>query len=238
MTSAGSDQSREAALVGRPHGSSRALRWFAALFLLIASGLLAWLASDAIAARFPDRPRPPDLLFEVLPQIDLLRYGADAAIAAGLLLLLVHTLRTRRDDAPGLVAAFALFYALRAAIVVLTPLAIAHGDGQYFALLPLQQNGNFPSGHAGAALLCYLFVDPRVAPGLRRLLLALAWTEWIALVVSRSHYSVDVIGGLLLAYFVWREWTGGALLAPLARWFAAGARTEPPRAASAPSAHR
>jgi len=188
--------------------------------MLAVAGVLAWQGSNFIAARFPDRPRPRDLLFETLPHIDMLKYAADVAIVASILLLLVYALRRARRDIPGMVAVFAIFYALRAAIMVLTPLALAHGDGAYYSFLPITQNGNFPSGHAGAALLCFLLVDARDSPVLRRVQLALAALEWVALIVSRSHYTVDVIGGLLLAYFVWREWSDGTLFAPLKRLLA------------------
>lgn len=208
------DASAAVEAVPRPRSSSAF--WFTATAMLAFAGLVSFLGSNLIAARFPDRPRPRDLLFEILPSLDVARYAADIAILIALVLLLVYALRRARAELPGMIMAFAIFYALRAAIMVLTPLALAHGDGDYYALLPIVQNGDI-SGHAGAALLCYLLVDPAREPRLRRLLLGLAVVESAALLLSRSHYSIDIVGGLLLAYFVWREWTGGSVFAHLKR---------------------
>ncbi len=189
-----------------------AARWAAALALVVVSALVSKLGNDFIPARYPDRPRPPDLLFDVLPEVDVLRFATDAAILLAMLLLVVHVWRHGRDDLPSVLGIFAVFYTLRAFIMVLTPLALAHGDGTYLSLLAVTQYGNFPSGHAGAALLCYLLVERAAAPGLRATMLALAAVQWVSLILSRSHYSIDIVGGLLLAYFVWREWTSGRLL--------------------------
>lgn len=207
------------------HGFTRAGRavavsWLAAVSMLALAAVVSYLGSMFIAASFPDRPRPRDLLFETLPHWDAMRYVTDLAVLAALILLLVYVVRYERDRLPGTVTAFAVFYILRAAIMVLTPLALAHGDGEYFALLPIVQNGDL-SGHAGAALLCFLLIDPDKKPGLRRVVLAFAVIEWLALVTSRSHYSIDVVSGMLLAYFVWREWRDGTFFAPLKRLFVA-----------------
>lgn len=197
-----------------------ATRWLVATVVLVASGVASYGGTVFIAERFPDRPRPGDLLFEVLPHLDLARYATDIAVFTALAMLLAYALRHERVGAPGMMAAFALFYLLRAAVIVLTPLAIAHGDGEYFSFIRMAQNGGL-SGHAGAALLCYLLVDPRRSPRLRHVQLGLVVAECLALVLSRSHYSADVIAGMLLAYLVWREWTVGTVLAPLKRWFVA-----------------
>lgn len=202
----GSSRSWPARLARVP-GRAAGLRTYAsALALLLFAGAAQLFGNGLIAARFPLRPRPADLLFEALPQVDVMRYGSDIAVFAALSLLLAYAIGRRRTEIPGMIAVFGIFYALRVVLMVLTPLAIAHGDGQYLALLPITQLGNFPSGHAGATLLCFLLVDAG-ATRLRRVMLGLAALEWASLLLSRSHYSIDVVGGLLLAYFVWREWT-------------------------------
>ena len=49
----------------------------------------------------------------------------------------------------------------------------------------------------------------------------------LGLLLSRSHYSIDIAGGALLAYFVEREWTDGHLFDPLKRLVVAGAEATP-----------
>ena len=158
---------------------------------------------------------PSDLLLDALPHVNAAQYVADGAVILAYVLLAVYVGWRAVDRLPRVVSVIAIMYLLRSALIVLTPLASPHGAGPWGILPP--QNGMFPSGHAAAVLLCFLLVEHDRAPGLRRLMLALAVTEWGALLLARGHYSIDVAGGLLLAYFVWREWTDGRLLAPLRR---------------------
>lgn len=187
-----------------------------ALTLLAAAGGASLASSGFIQRAFPDRPAPRDLLFEILPYIGSARYLTAVAVFTALALLLIHSLREDRRHLHEHIAVLAVMYLLRAAIMLLTPLANAHGEGAF--VFPLVQYGMFPSGHSAAVLLCVRLIDPTRAPGLRRLMLTLAVTVWVALIVSRGHYSIDVVGGVLLAYFVEMEWRHGTLLGPVTRW--------------------
>jgi membrane-associated phospholipid phosphatase len=168
-----------------------------------------------IAARYPHRPAPRDTLFELLPYSANARYLTAAALSVGLALFIRHAWVAVPDQLPKIISIFALMYLFRAVLICLTPLANAHGDGPF--LIPVVQHGMFPSGHSAASLLFVLLTDPRRAPGLRRLLLGLALIVWVTLVVAHGHYSIDVVGGLLLAYFCEREWSRGSLFDPLKR---------------------
>ncbi|NTW29407.1 MAG: phosphatase PAP2 family protein [Coriobacteriia bacterium] len=206
------------------HGSIfRDPRWVgraaAGLTFLVLSLLFSFLMSAFIAGHFPDRPTPRDLLFETLPYFDTCQYTTDIALFSAIALAAFYSLRTVPEKFPSFLAMFGTMYTLRALIMVLTPLASAHGNGERFGLVPLIQNGMFPSGHAACALLCFLIIDPKLAPNLRRIVLALACITWLSLLLSHSHYSIDIVGGPLLSYFVWREWTVGTLLNPLKRFF-------------------
>jgi hypothetical protein len=48
-------------------------------------------------------------------------------------------------------------------------------------------------------------------------LLWLAFAEWITLLLAHGHYSIDIAGGVLLAYFVFHEWNSGSVFGPLKR---------------------
>ena len=209
-----SDEPKPAVRVhGRVVPSARGL---AISVALLASGAAASLAgSGFIAARYPHRVAPHDTLFDLLPYDANARYLMAAALAAGLALFVRHVWVAVPDQLPKILSVFALMYLFRAALVCLTPLANAHGEGTF--LFPVVQHGMFPSGHAAASLLFALLTDPRRAPGLRRLLLGLASIVWATLVVAHGHYSIDVVGGLLLAYFCEREWSRGTLFDPLKR---------------------
>jgi membrane-associated phospholipid phosphatase len=198
---------------GRPDANPRAIA--VAAGLLVLSAMASAVSSTLIAAYFPDRPTPRDLLFEVLPFLDAAQYLTDIVLITALALLFGHAVTKARDQTPNMLAVFALMYLIRAVLMLLTPLASAHGNGVLFGLIPLVQNGMFPSGHAAAALLCYLLVDEQRAPHLRRALLWLALAESLTLLLAHGHYSIDIAGAWLLSYFVYHEWYDGSLFRPL-----------------------
>lgn len=191
------------------------------LALLLASGIASLAGNRFILSEFPDRPRPRDALFELLPYVSWARYLTAVALVAAFALFFVFAVRRMAADIPRFIAIFAIMYLFRAAIMVLTPLANAHGEGPF--LFALTQYGMFPSGHTAAAVLLALFTDAAIAPGLRRVQVALAWTLAASFVLAHGHYSIDVVGGFLLAYFVEREWSNGSLFNPAKRAMFGGA---------------
>jgi membrane-associated phospholipid phosphatase len=187
-----------------------------ALMLAAAMGLTL-LASRFIDAEFPRRVAPQDLMFRLLPHVQGAEYLADAALVAGLVILVAYLARFARRELPDVIAAFALAYALRAVMLVLTPMAMPHGSHGAFGILPIAQNGMFPSAHTATSTLSFMLIDVRRAPALRRAATATAAIVWISLLVAHAHYSIDITGGLLLAYFVSTEWKLGRLFDPIKR---------------------
>lgn len=183
---------------------------------LCTAGIVATrLANVAITRYFPDRPMPDDLILESIPFLPFAEYIADIAVlAAGLIALIYIVMRQPNKLLRGL-SIFALMYLLRAIFIVLTPLANPHGV-EYYGILG-SQNGMWPSGHSGNVMLSFLLMHSADAGIWRAVVLVLAFIEWIAMLFSRGHYSIDVAGAILLAYFVWAEWTRGTLFDPLKR---------------------
>lgn len=202
------------------NGSRR--RALISLGLLAAAGIASWASSTFIAAAFPQRPLPADLILRALPYAAaspvsiLFQYVADGAVTLAVVLLLIYLLPVRRERLAPAVAIMAIQYLIRAGINVLTPLANPHQQ-QLFGWFPLQY-GMFPSGHTANVLLCLLLVDGRQAPKLKVALAVTAAVEMVALLLSRGHYSIDVVGGALLAYFVWAEWNRGHLFDGIKRF--------------------
>jgi membrane-associated phospholipid phosphatase len=185
--------------------------------MLALAGAASAASSEYIAHAFPARPTPDDLLFRLLPTVRIMEYGTDIALAGAFASLIAYLTTRARDEWPRAIAVFSAMYIVRAGMMVLTPLASAHGNGTRFGFLPLVQNGMYPSGHTAAALLCVLLVDRKRTPVLRATALACACVVWVGLVLARAHYSIDIAGGLLLGYFVWREWTSGSAPSALKR---------------------
>ncbi|MGB4581128.1 MAG: hypothetical protein WBI91_04600 [Coriobacteriia bacterium] len=196
-------------------------RYVVAIMLLLAGGVATEAASRFIVARFPDRPLLPDLLLGVLPHVPEARYVTSAAITVAFLLFAFYAFGHARSQIPAFIAMIAIMYLLRAALLVLTPFANANNGAP--AAFPLFQYGMFPSGHTAAVFLLARFTDAKTAPAVRRAECVLAAIVVLGLLLSRSHYSIDIAGGALLAYFVEREWTDGHLFDPLQRLVDAGA---------------
>lgn len=209
----------EAAEVGVPVPRLNTRSLVTALALLaVGGGIGEEITSRLIAEKFPDRPIPEDALFRILPYVSEARYLTAGALILAAVIFFWHVIARTPARLPELIAIFAIMYTSRAVIMILTPLADAHGPGPF--VFPLQQHGMFPSGHIAVMMLFTRLIDEQEAPTLHRLELALLVTCSVAFVLSHGHYSIDVIGGLLLGYFVQQEWTNGSLFAFVKRMIA------------------
>lgn len=188
-----------------------------ALALLAASGITSFAGNVLIIERFPDRPRPDDLILQLIPASRLAQYVTEVVVIGSLVLLAVYAFTRARDDLADMIAIFGVMYLIRSVLMVLTPLANAYTGAGSFGAIPLDQVGMFPSGHAAAAFFVFVLIDGERAPGMRRVALVLMLVQWAAILASHAHYSIDVVGGILLGYFVWREWYRGGFFGPVRR---------------------
>lgn len=195
--------------------ASPARAWALAVGLLALALIITLLANALILARFPDRPRPNDLLFELLPYVSPIRYLTVAVLVLAFGLFLVGIIRRDPRRLPAAVSIFAIMYLLRAGIIVLTPLASAQGERPF--VFSVQQFGMFPSGHVGAATLLVLLTPATPSPASRRLQQILLVATCLTLLLARGHYSIDIVGGLLLGYFVAHAWRTSPVFRPIRR---------------------
>jgi len=188
-----------------------------ALGVLATSGLTSFAGNILIMRRFADRPRPDDLILLLVPASRFAQYVTEAAIIGSLVLLAAYVFTRARETFAEVVAIFGVMYLIRSAVMVLTPVASAYAGQGPFGAIPLDQVGMFPSGHAAAAFFAFVLIDGERAPRMRQGALVLMLVQWAALFASHAHYSIDVIGGILLGYFVWREWFQGSVFRPVQR---------------------
>lgn len=188
--------------------------WATAVGLGVVAAVATWLANQVIVGSFADAPRPDDLLFELLPHVSPARWLTVVALAAGIGVYLWATWRAAPSTLPAAATAVALMYLLRAGMIVLTPLAPAYGEGIF--VFPQEQFGTFPSGHTALLTLLALRV-PDDRPRLRLFQWAMVALMVAGLLLAHGHYSIDIIGGLLLAYFVATVWRHGRLFSPITR---------------------
>lgn len=180
-----------------------------ALVVLGMGGISARLSSWLIGEFFPGRSVADDLVFELVPHIDALQYIADWALIAAVAGIAWYTFARDEAAGPHAIALIGLMHVIRGPLNIMTPLGSPMGDGSYWGIVDYVQNGMFPSGHTATALILYLVVDRAKAPSLKRSMLVLFAVECFALVAGRGHYSIDVIGGAMLAYIVHVQWERG-----------------------------
>ena len=199
-------------------------RWLRALgtgaLFMIAGGVLTALGSAAIHSLYPDRPRPPDLLFGLLPYASWTQFAVEAVYLSSIALLFGYLwVHGRVRDLPAIAALYGLIDIARALIMVLTPLGVPYEEASHFNPSGglMRQWGEVPSGHMATMALFYLVVDKEEAPVIKRVMGVLLLAEVVFLLTSHSHYSIDIVGGLLLGYFVHRAYFHGTLLGWLKR---------------------
>lgn len=184
-------------------------------------------ASRFIVAQFPNRPTAPDIAFGLLPHVPQTSYVTLLAIAAVIVLFICDAVLYESARIPEFITVVALMYVLRAVMTVMTPLAQARDVA--VLSFPLFSNGLFPSGHVALTLLFIFLVDGRHVRAFRGTSTVLLMVLTVTMLMSRGHYSIDIVGGALLAYFMWREWSDGRLFSVLKRLVVASEPSRPLR---------
>jgi membrane-associated phospholipid phosphatase len=170
---------------------------FAILMFPPANTLIQWM--------YPDRPIVPDIVFSLTPEIPWLAYTTDPILAAAFALFLVQALKIDRERFPYYIFSIAVLYFSRAFLMVLTPLGRPTGNLDSYGILSftgILQHGMFPSGHQMLISLCWFLIDGTEVPRLKRAAGVLTALEAIALLLSRGHYSIDIVGGVLVSWFI------------------------------------
>ena len=186
-------------------GVFRAPATLRALGLLAIAIALFFPANLLLERGYPGRPLVPDLAFDLLPDIPALAYATDPILFVPLGLLLALGLGSERRSLPYWLTAIALLYLARPFLMVLTPLGRPTGNMDsygIFKFLDVKQHGMFPSGHFALASLAWLLLGRERTPRAKAAAFWCMLLEGATLLLSRGHYSIDLAGGFLLAWFV------------------------------------
>lgn len=170
------------------------------IIFLLAAGILNFVTGSFIVGKF-ENVIPPDLLFSITPYVSSMQYVTDIVVIVSGIILFIVTLKTDYKKLPKVMNIIALGYLLRAIFITLTPLGAYFGVDNSFGISNLKPHGAFPSGHTMFAFLAYYLTDKKYNK-IKILLFILAIIEATSLILSRGHYSIDIIGGFLVAYFV------------------------------------
>ena len=109
--------------------------------------------------------------------------------------LFVYALKKDINYIPYAIFLISVFHILRAGMIVLTPLGFPQ---DYQGFLKSGKDsvflfGAFPSGHLSIPYLIYLLTKSKI-------LLIFTFVVGFCLLISHAHYSIDLIGTLLVAY--------------------------------------
>ncbi|MFA5796881.1 MAG: phosphatase PAP2 family protein [Candidatus Woesearchaeota archaeon] len=111
--------------------------------------------------------------------------------------------RKKYDVLPLVIGSLAVFYLIRALLLQTTILKSPFPQGYHFGILYyfIPGGGAFPSGHTGYVFLLFFFTS-NTETFLKRALLISAILVAIFMIISYGHYTIDVIGGFLLAFAI------------------------------------
>ena len=146
-----------------------------------------------------------DLLLNYIPRIHWTGYVADITlILIGLLIFSAY--RRYPEKIPFVVYSISAILFARSFLILLTPVGNSFGNIEYgdffsFGKLP---SGMFPSGHTAFAFLGFLLVRHQPNIRYKRISFFLMLVEIASLISSHGHYSIDIVGGLMLAYITYR----------------------------------
>ncbi len=200
----------------RPAPIVRVLRPTLPVALAVAAGGVAvHMAMLALVERWVHVfPSVPDVVHARLPYVDFGVPG-ELCFAAFLAVVITVLLRTRARHAPEIVTMLGLFYALRGLFLFAMPIGLpptAPALGSRFVLYPFAGHAYFPGGHMGVMTILALSVPDRLW---RRGLLAATVVFGVGTMLARTHYTGDVLGGLVIGYavFAWGRRHLGAAFA-------------------------
>lgn len=151
---------------------------------------------------YPNPVTPHDIVLENVGPFPLFIIVGELASSSSILLYWYTAYRQGFATLPEFLSKLGLMYALRALTIVLTPLASIQPNGSGHAT-PVLSNlyfGMFFSGHTASAFIIY-YTD-RYSKRTKLLKLFTASVVAISLILSHSHYSIDIVGGILVAYLI------------------------------------
>jgi membrane-associated phospholipid phosphatase len=184
----------------------RSKKLYFSIALLLIAIALNYVGSRIIYNFFPERIAVPDLLFKITPYIGWTQYWSDIANIFSVILLAIYVFnKSRANKIPWIISTFAIMEIVRGFLIILTPLGGPLGNEMHYGLTTIHQYGAFPSGHFATAMICYYFIDKKTAPILNKFALAGIIAEGVSLILSRGHYSIDIVGGFMISYIIFNE---------------------------------
>jgi len=182
--------------------------WAFVFFWVMAGSV--YLNIQSMLAQYPDPPQPPDLILDALPQSDTYIVIGEAMSTLQFLLVFVFMLtsRERFRQLPALASLLILMFIIRGFVITLTPLGQMQPPSENYSpdhwIAQNYYHGMFFSGHTASALIQVMFFHRFKMRGVRLswVLLPLSALQIFSLLGSHQHYTIDIVGGIFVAYFI------------------------------------
>ena len=173
--------------------------------ILIVIALFATTISATYYNNLATGPTVPDIIHHYIAFNPWYSHIAEILLAITSILFIISAYHQRTDKPiPFALSVLAAFAILRALILPLTPLTNPFPyPGAFSPFSHFNAGGAFPSGHAGFAILFFLLI-PWKEKKLKYTALFTALLTGFFMIISRGHYTIDVVGGILLGYAAYR----------------------------------
>ena len=166
------------------------------LLIGLISTIITYCASYYIHMSFGEPIVVRDLLWEILPYFDVM-FLCEIFLCLSIVILLLHSFENKYLI-PYAITIISIFHIIRAFMIILTPLGFPHTyTGFIHSTNHIFTYGAFPSGHLSVPYLIFMITKNKKA-------IILAFLVGLTLLISRGHYSIDLIGTLLVAYPVFK----------------------------------
>jgi len=147
-------------------------------------------------------PALPDLILDNIPMWDI-DFLCDIFSVVSVLVLVIFIIHKRiYSSIPYILLVTGIFQIFRGVFIVLTPFGNPIGfdgtEGLLHGFTDIEL-GVYPSGHIGTAFLYFLFVKGKTY---RYLILISVLVITIGLFLSRGHYTIDILSGIIFAYAI------------------------------------
>jgi membrane-associated phospholipid phosphatase len=143
----------------------------------------------------------PDIMHNLIPYNYAYYVIPEIMLTVISLLFIGYIVKNKKySELPLFLTALAIFYLLRALFVFIFPLKDPYPilrTGGIYNYFPA--GGMFPSGHTGLVFMIYYFIKGNI----KYLFLGLASFTAFFIIVSRLHYTIDVIGAIIITYGIY-----------------------------------
>lgn len=169
------------------------------LFCLSFAGIMVGYTNNL----YPNLAISTDVLFNILPFVNLSIFSDILSILGPLIFIIfVFSKKTTIKKIPYYATVIGIFYLIRSFFIYITPLANPFPLEKWgLGVFPV--GGMFPSGHTGILFLMFLLIkEEKNSRYWAFILLLFAILEGVFMILSRGHYSLDVLGAVFVVYAI------------------------------------